>query len=89
MPLTELSPYVLEYRRVAGLTSLARERLEAISFFLLGDIVRRVSGMRLDEFAKAHIFEPLGMKDTMFLPPESLRPRIAPTEPSPFGDRAH
>jgi uncharacterized protein YbbC (DUF1343 family)/CubicO group peptidase (beta-lactamase class C family) len=52
-----------------------------INYFLLGDIVRRVSGMRLDEFAKTHIFEPLGMKDTMFLPPESLRPRIAPTEP--------
>ena len=25
------------------------------------------------EFAREHIFEPLGMKDTMFLPPESLR----------------
>jgi uncharacterized protein YbbC (DUF1343 family)/CubicO group peptidase (beta-lactamase class C family) len=52
-----------------------------INYFLLGDIVRRVSGMRLDEFATKRIFEPLGMKDTMFLPPESLRPRIAPTEP--------
>src|SRR5207249_1493864 len=35
---------------------------------------------RLDRFAKAKIFEPLGMKDTGFLPAESLRPRIAPTE---------
>jgi uncharacterized protein YbbC (DUF1343 family) len=52
-----------------------------INYFLLGDIVRRVSGMPLDEFARRNIFEPLGMKDTMFLPPESLRPRIAPTEP--------
>ncbi len=51
-----------------------------INFFLLGDVVRRVSGERLDRYAKAHIFDPLGMKDTMFLPPESLRPRIAPTE---------
>ena len=41
-----------------------------INYFLLGDIVRRVSGMPLDEFAKTHIFEPLGMKDTMFLPPD-------------------
>src|SRR4029453_6952783 len=46
-----------------------------------GDIVRRVSGMPLDEFARTHIFEPLGMKDTMFPPPASLQPRIAPTEP--------
>ena len=44
-----------------------------INFFLLGDIVRRVSGEPLDRYAKAHIFEPLGMTDTMFLPPESLR----------------
>ena len=51
-----------------------------INFFLLGDIVERVSGERLDRYASRHVFEPLGMKDTMFLPPESLRPRIAPTE---------
>ena len=51
-----------------------------INFVLLGEIVRRVSGQPLDVFAKEHIFDPLGMKDTMFLPPASLRPRIAPTE---------
>ena len=51
-----------------------------INYFLLGDIVRRVSGERLDRYAKTHIFDPLGMKDTMFLPPEALRARIAPTE---------
>jgi uncharacterized protein YbbC (DUF1343 family)/CubicO group peptidase (beta-lactamase class C family) len=51
-----------------------------INFFLLGDIVRRVSGMPLDRFARARIFEPLGMKDTMFNPPASLQGRIAPTE---------
>jgi uncharacterized protein YbbC (DUF1343 family)/CubicO group peptidase (beta-lactamase class C family) len=51
-----------------------------INFFLLGDIVRRASGERLDAYAKAHIFDPLGMVDTMFLPPEPLKPRIAPTE---------
>ena len=42
-----------------------------INFFLLGDIVRRVSGERLDAYARTHVFDPLGMKDTMFLPPES------------------
>jgi len=51
-----------------------------INFFLLGDVVRRVSGLTLDKFAKQEIFDPLGMKDTSFLPAESLRPRIAPTE---------
>ena len=51
-----------------------------INFFLLGDIVRRVSGQTLDRFAKQEIFDPLGMRDTMFLPAAGLRPRIAPTE---------
>jgi uncharacterized protein YbbC (DUF1343 family)/CubicO group peptidase (beta-lactamase class C family) len=57
-----------------------------INYFLLGDIVKRVSGMPLDQFAKRYIFDPLGMKDTGFTPPESLRPRIAPTEKcTPYG----
>ncbi|HEX5432260.1 MAG TPA: exo-beta-N-acetylmuramidase NamZ domain-containing protein [Bryobacteraceae bacterium] len=51
-----------------------------VNFELLGEIVRRVSGKPLDEFAREEIFEPLGMKQTMFRPPASLRPRIAPTE---------
>jgi uncharacterized protein YbbC (DUF1343 family)/CubicO group peptidase (beta-lactamase class C family) len=51
-----------------------------INYFLLGHIVSKVAGMPLHEFAASRIFKPLGMKDTMFLPPESLRPRIAPTE---------
>ena len=57
-----------------------------INYFLLGDIVRRVSGTPLERFARERIFKPLGMKDTMFLPPSSLQPRIAPTEAcTPYG----
>jgi uncharacterized protein YbbC (DUF1343 family)/CubicO group peptidase (beta-lactamase class C family) len=51
-----------------------------INFFLLGEIVQRVSGERLDAFARTHIFEPLGMRETTFLPPAEWLPRIAPTE---------
>jgi uncharacterized protein YbbC (DUF1343 family)/CubicO group peptidase (beta-lactamase class C family) len=51
-----------------------------INFFLLGEIVQRISGTPLARFAKERIFDPLGMKETTFLPPLSLRPRIAPTE---------
>ncbi len=54
-----------------------------INFILLGEIVRRVSGQTLDEFATRLIYQPLGMKDTMFRPPERLRARIAPTEIDP------
>jgi uncharacterized protein YbbC (DUF1343 family)/CubicO group peptidase (beta-lactamase class C family) len=51
-----------------------------INFLLLGVIVERVSGVGLHEFARTHVFAPLGMHDTMFLPPAALAQRIAPTE---------
>jgi uncharacterized protein YbbC (DUF1343 family)/CubicO group peptidase (beta-lactamase class C family) len=51
-----------------------------INYFLLGHIVSQVSGMSLKQFAELNVFKPLGMNETMFLPPESLRSRIAPTE---------
>jgi uncharacterized protein YbbC (DUF1343 family)/CubicO group peptidase (beta-lactamase class C family) len=51
-----------------------------INFITLGEIVHRVSGLSLDKFAQQNIFTPLGMRDTGFNPPASLRSRIAPTE---------
>jgi len=51
-----------------------------INFILLGEIVHRLSGQMLSNYARRNIFLPLGMTDTMFLPPASLVPRIAPTE---------
>ena len=57
-----------------------------IGYFLLGDIVRRVSGQPLDEFTRDRVFKPLGMNETTFKPAPSLLPRIAPTELcTPFG----
>ncbi len=55
-------------------------RYSDINFILLGEIVERVSEMPLDQYAEAHIFQPLNMTSTRFLPPESWRARIAPTE---------
>lgn len=51
-----------------------------INFQLLGEIVRRVSGKPLDQFAREEIYTPLGMRETVFRPPASLAARIAPTE---------
>jgi len=51
-----------------------------LNFVLLGEIVHRVSGMPLDQFAHEHVFNPLGMRDTMYNPPANLQSRIAPTE---------
>jgi uncharacterized protein YbbC (DUF1343 family)/CubicO group peptidase (beta-lactamase class C family) len=54
-----------------------------INFILLGEIVHRLTGKTLDEYARENFYEPLGMRETTFLPPASLRPRIAPTEINP------
>lgn len=51
-----------------------------LAYFLLEEVVRRVSGTTLPAFAREAIFEPLGMKDTTFLPPPELAARAAPTE---------
>ncbi len=51
-----------------------------INFVLMGEIVRRLSGQSLAEFAHDQIYAPLGMNDTGYLPNPSLMPRIAPTE---------
>ena len=51
-----------------------------IGFILLGAIIESLTGRGLDELAKERIFAPLGMTNTMFRPPKSLRARIASTE---------
>ncbi len=51
-----------------------------INFELLGEIVRRLSGEPLDKFVREQIYEPLGMRETGYLPAAPLIPRIAPTE---------
>ena len=53
-------------------------RYSDINFELLGEIVRRVSGLPLDEFTAKEIYAPLGMADTTFHPKDIAR--VAPTE---------
>ncbi|MFC4518992.1 exo-beta-N-acetylmuramidase NamZ domain-containing protein [Cupriavidus pinatubonensis] len=50
-----------------------------INYVVLGEIVERASGMPLDAWCAARLFEPLGMTDTGFRPGPGLTPRIAPT----------
>jgi uncharacterized protein YbbC (DUF1343 family)/CubicO group peptidase (beta-lactamase class C family) len=49
------------------------------NFIVLGELVQRLSGMSLDQYADVHIFQPLGMKHTRFLPPGQWRDKIAAT----------
>jgi CubicO group peptidase (beta-lactamase class C family) len=73
-----------------GMTLAAAEKLVAvpgekfiysdINYLVLADIVRRVTGSSLAEFAAERIFRPLGMTDTGFVPDSDLYCRIAPSE---------
>jgi uncharacterized protein YbbC (DUF1343 family)/CubicO group peptidase (beta-lactamase class C family) len=54
-----------------------------INFNLLAEIVRRLSGEFISQFAHEHIYAPLRMQETEFQPQAALRPRIAPTEIDP------
>ncbi len=51
-----------------------------VGYMVLGELVRRVSGRNVHEFSQEHIFGPLGMTETGYLPGEPLRVRAAPTE---------
>jgi beta-N-acetylhexosaminidase len=51
-----------------------------LGFILLGEIVERLTGRRLDEFTRQEIFAPLGMNHSLFSPPRTMRAHIAPTE---------
>lgn len=55
-------------------------RYSDINFFVLGEIVQRVSEKPLEEFVASEIYRPLKMVDSGYLPHESLMSRIAPTE---------
>lgn len=56
-----------------------RFRYADINFILLGEMVRRVSGVPLDMFCREHVFAPIGMADTQFLPQADTAALIAPT----------
>ena len=54
---------------------------------LLTEVVEQLMGHRLDTLLETRVFRPLGMRDTRFLPPATLRARIAPTENDPWRGR--
>ena len=51
-----------------------------INFIVLGELVEKVSGETLDSYTAQHIFTPLQMTHTRFVPPTSWRAKIAPTQ---------
>jgi len=57
-----------------------------INFIVLGALLEHVSGETLDHYSTAHVFTPLKMARTRYLPPPAWRAKIAPTQ---FDDHNH
>ena len=59
-----------------------------LAFALLGEVVARLSGEPFPDYARRHLFAPLGMDSSSFRPDEALLARMAVGyEPHPFEDR--
>jgi uncharacterized protein YbbC (DUF1343 family)/CubicO group peptidase (beta-lactamase class C family) len=56
----------------------ARFLYSDLGYIVLGELVAHLAGVPLDEFARKHIFAPLGMTDTGFHPAGSQKARAAP-----------
>ncbi|HJX27112.1 MAG TPA: serine hydrolase domain-containing protein [Thermoanaerobaculia bacterium] len=65
----------------------SRSTYSDLGMILLGEILERAAGQPLEAFVRARVLDPLEMRDTRFLPPADLRPRIAPTEIDPWRGR--
>jgi uncharacterized protein YbbC (DUF1343 family) len=51
-----------------------------VNFILLAEIIRRISGKDVNQFSRENVFQPLGMRESGYLPEEKLKARAAPTE---------
>ncbi|MES2953748.1 MAG: serine hydrolase domain-containing protein [Patescibacteria group bacterium] len=51
-----------------------------VPIFLLGLVIERVAGKKIDELAEHYFFKPLGMRESTFHPEQFPLERIAPTE---------
>jgi CubicO group peptidase (beta-lactamase class C family) len=51
-----------------------------MNFVVLGELIKKLSGKSVHEFSREHIFQPLGMNETTYLPGEEQKKRAAPTE---------
>jgi CubicO group peptidase (beta-lactamase class C family) len=79
-PVPGQHPIINRVIRLAAGAPLARRPGAAMlysnfGYILLGDIVRRLSGQPFWQFAQSRLFEPLGMRDSQFVLPPSLRER--------------
>lgn len=75
--------YASAVRVLAGETAVAPPGTRYIysdeNFAVLGELVRRVSGLPLDVYCARNIFGPLAMHDTRFRPAPEIAATVAPT----------
>ncbi len=57
-----------------------------INYIMLGLLVEKLGGLPLQQYARINILDPLGMTESGYLPPDSLRPLIAPTQYDEHGN---
>lgn len=55
-------------------------RYSCLSYITLAKIVERITGQDINQYSHEHIFKPLGMKHTTFVPPLRWQSKIAATE---------
>lgn len=91
---TGLIPFRTWYHEMSGMdaykAAAAAEPLEVapgsrtaysdIGIMTLAWVIEEVSGQSLDDFLQDRLWDPLGMLETRYNPPSTLRPRIAATE---------
>ena len=92
LPLEEARRMVFE--RILAAPSDYEWRTDTVysdnGILLVGEILERVTGKRLDALVEERLFGPLGMEDTGYRPSPDLLPRIAPTEDNPWrGEVVH
>jgi uncharacterized protein YbbC (DUF1343 family)/CubicO group peptidase (beta-lactamase class C family) len=51
-----------------------------VGYIVLGELVEKLSGQPLDEYARKNLFEPLGLPELTYRPGKTLVDRCAPTE---------
>src|SRR5262249_61943328 len=56
-----------------------RFKYSDVGFIVLGELVEKVGGLPVDQFARKHVFDPLKLTDTGFKPGERPFARGAPT----------
>jgi CubicO group peptidase (beta-lactamase class C family) len=86
--LWRMASNAIDARRIVLSTPLACQPGACFVYSDLGAdvlawVVESIAGLRLDTYLSERVFKPLGMSDTFYNPPDSLKYRIAPTEVAP------